>query len=156
MRLGMCLMPRLELRLEPAPHSPLKTPELTQDAVDNGAVALEECLSLDKRKTMVNVESALLDRWNFRERWGDYLDKALISHANAALSLKWLGFDAVIGIESAGVPYADIFRVVGFPMHSIDYSHHKRKMKFPEIEDEELEKLRKHEKVLLCDVDIVG
>ena len=122
-----------QIQLAQDPHKPIKNPELTQKAISSyGAQGnLELVLQkgiLSPEKKMIETEAALLHRWSFKNLWQEYLDMPLIAHAYATLALKELGFDAIVGIETAGNAYAEIFKIMGFDVSSINYSHHKRKM----------------------------
>lgn len=153
MRLSLCLAPRL-LLLPKFPHSAIKTPRITESVVNNSG-GLERSLSQDYDLKMNVVERNLLGRWKFKGSWERYLDKPLFTHAYAALALKELGYDAVVGIESAGIPYLEIFGIMGFPTYSIRFSYHKKKMEKPEMNENQLNELRTKNNVLLADIDIV-
>ena len=147
---------RLEQRLVHKPHSPIENPELTGEAEDHesdmGRVLSKGKLSPYEK--MLHVESALLSNWEFGEDWRTYLDSPLLAHADAALRLK-KDYDKVVAIKDAGVPYAKIFEMMGFPVYEIDYSHHKRDMETPEIDESQLDSLT-NGRVLLTDVYFVS
>jgi hypothetical protein len=146
----------LEQRLVHKPHSPIENPELTEEAEDHES-DMERVLSkgkLSPYEKMLHVESALLSNWEFGDDWRTYLDSPLLAHVDAALRLK-KDYDAVVGIEEAGIPYAKIFEMVGFPIYEIDFSHHKRDMETPEIDESQLNSL-KDGRVLLADIDFVS
>ncbi|MEK6871470.1 MAG: phosphoribosyltransferase [Nanoarchaeota archaeon] len=139
------------------PHKPIKNPDLTQNAA-NREGNLEKVLTRGEyspEEKILEIEAALLHRWDYEKMWQQYLDMPLLAHAHAALGIKALGYDAVVGIENAGVAYTDIFRIMGCETSSVDYSHHKRKMEKPLIDPLELDFLKKRKKVLLVDVDFV-
>ncbi|MEK6894369.1 MAG: phosphoribosyltransferase [Nanoarchaeota archaeon] len=147
--LGFRLEQRLEQRLEISPtptHSPIRNPELTRMAQrrDYGSRPTDE----------VDTEIELLQR--FKHDWKGYLDAPLIVHADAALTLKRKGYDGVVSVMAAGVPYGDIFEIMGYNHSKIDYSHHKRKMDVPIIEQTDLEALREMNKVVVADIDMVS
>lgn len=163
MALSMILAPRMEMRLENRmemclePHSPLKKPRLTPLA-ENKEGNLERVIErgkLSAEEKMLEIEAALLNRWSYTSCWERYLDMPLMAHAYCSLGLKELGYDSILGVEDAGTPYGDIFRIMGFDVFSIDYSHHKRNTEKPIIEKNQLEQLKKKNKVLLTDIDIV-
>ncbi|OGJ13088.1 hypothetical protein A3K82_03560 [Candidatus Pacearchaeota archaeon RBG_19FT_COMBO_34_9] len=79
----------------------------------------------------------------------------IILHTDAALQLKEKGYEAVVGIKTAGIPYAKMFEMVGYSYSEIDYSYHKRKMEKPIMDDEEMLKI-KGKRVILSDVDFIG
>ncbi len=157
--LGLRLSPQLKIEVRPelrTPHSPITNPDLTARAYGKSG-NIEEVLEdgrLDQYGKMLATEAVLLGAWQYSDKWTDYLDTPLIVHADAALSLQGL-YDGVVGIREAGLPYADIFRIMGFETFEIDHSHWKRKMSQPVIEKEELEKLREKRAVLLVDIDFV-
>ncbi|MBS3080547.1 hypothetical protein J4221_03685 [Candidatus Pacearchaeota archaeon] len=158
LKLEQRLESRLEQRIEQlSPHFPIRNPEITENAKDStwNLKKVLETGTLSPYQKMLNVESALLDRWKFKDSWRAYLDLPLYVHAAATLTLKELGFDGVIGIESAGIPYADFFRMIGVDTFSIAFSHHKRKMFKPDINKDDLEKLKYKDKLLLTDIDVV-
>ncbi|MDP3882169.1 MAG: phosphoribosyltransferase [Nanoarchaeota archaeon] len=145
----------LAQKLEPeGPHFPISNPQLTRDASEakgNIFAAFEQGDSYDR---VLRVEAALLDKWKWGERWEDYLDSPLLAHADAALSLRGM-YDAVVGVEKGGIPFSDIFEMLGFPVAKIEYSHYKRKMERPSMAESELDKLKKKKSILVVDVDVV-
>ncbi len=146
---------KLEQRLEP--HHPIKNPYLTEQA-ENIEGNLDDILEkgkLSNYEKMLQTESILLSKWEFKNIWRDYLDSTLIAHSDAALQLK-KQYDAVVGIKNAGVPYAKIFEMIGFPMFEIDYSHHKREMNEPIIEENQIAELKQKKNVLLSDIDFIS
>jgi len=87
---------------------------------------------------------------------GEYRhDKEIILHADAALQLKERGYEAVVGIKNAGIPYAKIFKMMGYIYSEIDFSQRKRKMQEPEMSEGEISKL-KHKKVILAEADFIS
>src|SRR3989344_2895313 len=133
---------RLEQRLVYQPHSPIKTPEITKEA-DGKEGDLAKVLSrgqISQHDKILNTEAFLLSQWKAGDRWEKYLDSPLISHVEAALQLRQ-NYDAVVGIKDAGIPYAQIFEMAGFPVFDVDYSHHKRDMKEPKMDDEQIKQL---------------
>lgn len=152
----MRLTQRLEQRLVLKPHSPIRNPCLTGQAKD-----LEGNLDdiLEKRKLsnyekMLQIESILLSKGEFKDSWRDYLDATFMAHSDAALQLR-NRYDAVVGIKSAGVYYAKIFEMMGFPMFEIDYSHHRRKMDKPIIEENQIRELKQKKNVLVTNIDFI-
>lgn len=149
MNLGM------NLAQHPVEHAPLSTPKLTSEVYEQG-FSLEQALRmlnddpLDKRV----LEAVLLKKWDNPD-WKEHLDAPLIAHANAALVLKEAGFDCAIAIMNAGEPYSKLFSIMGIPYVKIDYSHHKREMTEPVIDGESIDVIRKKNKCLLVDIDIV-
>ncbi len=138
------------------PHSPIENPSLTEESQLligslEDVLRKGECRPGDKMRV---VEKKLLDLWEFRDRWTDYLDAPLLAHAYAALKLGEK-FDAVVGIKAAGIPYASFFQRMDFPFYSLDFSHHKRKMKEPVLNSDSLSYLKEHKNVLLVDIDLV-
>lgn len=83
-----------------------------------------------------------------------YLDSPLIAHADAALSLRDM-YDSVVSIQGAGEPYGDIFKIMGYEVFPIDFSHHKRNMNEPQISKDALKRLQEKKKTLLVDIDIL-
>ena len=151
MGFGMGLCMRQELRLEQKlqvaePHSPLRNPELTRMA--------EKVDYSSRPKEEVDTERTLLGRFN--HDWKSYLDAPLIVHADAAIALKRKGYDGVVSVRGAGVPYGDIFEMMGYRHFQIDYSHHKRRMNSPIIELTDLEALREMDKVVVADIDMLS
>ncbi|MEM4318502.1 MAG: phosphoribosyltransferase [Candidatus Pacearchaeota archaeon] len=149
---------RLELRIV-QPHSPIRNPEITEEAarIEGDLASLAKVLlkeELSPHDRILHTEAFLLSQWKAREQWKRYLDSPLISHVDAALQLRQ-NYDAVVGIKNAGIPYAQIFEMVGFPIFEIDYSHRKRDMKEPQIDDEKVKQLRDKKSVLLTDIDFV-
>ncbi len=135
----------------------ISNPQITSLRADIEDVSLIDILKKGKLSAldkMVQAEGLLFSRWNHEDDWEEYLDSPLLAHADAALSLKNQGYNAVIGIEEKGVPYAEIFGIMGFPVYSIDYSHHRRNMDKPSINQEDLKEL-KGKKAVLVDVDFV-
>ena len=96
-----------------------------------------------------------MNYWASEKNAYKYLDASLIAHADAALSVQEWGYDAAVAIKDAGVPYGEIFEIMGMPIYSIDYSHHRRNMKEPQIESDDLQDLLDKQNVLLIDVDMV-
>lgn len=145
---------QLEQRVVHNEHSPIKTPELTKEAESHESYLNLVILNgkLSPYEKMLHVESRLLSEWGFRD-WKSYLDSPLISHMDAALKLK-KEYDLVVGIKNAGIPYAKIFEMAGLPVVEIDYSHHKRNMDSPTIDESQLQ-LIQNSKVLLIDIDMV-
>lgn len=138
-------------------HRAINNPELTRDAQYLEKPSLDLVLekgTLSPEEKMLHVEAVLLAEWEFSGSWKRYLDSPLIAHIDAALRLRALDYNAVVGIKKAGVPYADIFRIAGYPVFGIEYSHHKRKLKEPTIDEESLKELE-GKIVLLTDVDFV-
>lgn len=138
------------------PHSPMDNPELTGAARGLTGV-IEDILAkgkLSSYEKMLQTEAILLSKWQYADAWEDILDAPLIAHADAALELK-RHYDAVVGIQKAGVPYALIFEIMGFPVYDIDFSHHRRHMKHPIIDQSQLVELRRRINVLVTDVDFV-
>jgi hypoxanthine phosphoribosyltransferase len=155
MRVGLSLM---QVQLPPDPHGPIHNPDLTRKARGNQG-NLEAVLrrgELNPHEKMIEVEAALLNRWKYGHVWEEYLDMPLLAHAHAALGLKELGYDAVGGVEKAGIPYAEILNLFGLEMFSIDYSHYKRNMEKPAIDEATLEKMKEKKKILLADIDFVS
>ena len=147
---------RLEQELVYEPHSPITNPKLTKKA-EGIEADLARVLSrgqLSQYEKMLNTEAFLLSQWKARNQWKRYLDSPLISHVDAALQLRQ-DYDAVVGIKDAGIPYAQIFEMIGFPIFDVDYSHHKRDMKEPQMDDEQIKQLREKQSVLLTDIDLV-
>ncbi|MBW3021036.1 phosphoribosyltransferase domain-containing protein [Candidatus Woesearchaeota archaeon] len=140
-------------------HFPMRNPELTEEVLKNPEMvySLEDVFKkrLTDSQIVISVEDHLLNNWSKEGCWRKYLDQPLIAHATAGLTLKNLGFDAVVGIESAGLPYAEILEMVGLKNYSINFSHHKKDMNRPKIKQYHREKLRECEKVCLVDVDFV-
>jgi len=154
--MGMSCGLRLEQRLVHKPHTPIRNPEITKEA-EGMEGNLDEVLSrgkLSPHDKMLNTEAFLLSKWEAGEQWKNYLDSPLIAHVDAALQLRQ-NYDAVVGIKEAGIPYAKIFEMVGFPIFDIDYSHQKRNMTEPRMEDEQIKQLRDKQAVLLTDIDFV-
>lgn len=150
--MGLCLRLAHE-----EPHSPIDNPALTVRAKEReGRIrdVLARNTPLSQTERMAEAEAALLSKWSYASDWRSYLDSPLIAHADAMLSLKNM-YDGVVGIESAGTPYAEIFKIMGHDVFSVDYSHHRRRMDAPVIDSASLEKLRTKKNVLLTDVDIV-
>jgi hypoxanthine phosphoribosyltransferase len=146
---------RLEQRLVYRLHHPIENPDLTEEAEGTkGDISKVLSAKLSQHDMMLNTEAFLLSQWVARDEWTRYLDSPLIAHADAALKLKQ-EYDAVLGIRQAGIPYAQIFEMLGFPIFYIDYSHHKRNMKKPEMDEGQLTELRGKKSVLLTDIDIV-
>lgn len=152
--MGLRMVLMQQQRLERLLHSPLKTPRITEAVKDN-YIFDGKNLSNPEIK-MRSAEIELLNKWIYSNSWKSYLDKPLFSHAYSALALKELGYDAVVGIESAGVPYAKIFGIMGFPVYSINYSHYKKKMEQPLMDENQVYHLKSAKKVLLTDIDIVS
>jgi hypothetical protein len=96
----------------------------------------------------------LLSGEEFDQHLFDSYSPKVVLHADAALKLKTEGCQVVIGVKNGGLRYSKVFEMMGYEQSEIDYSHHKRKMQEPLIEDEELEKLR-GKKVILTDNDFV-
>lgn len=152
MKLGLCLSQELD-----NVHKAIFNPALTKMAeLREGRIteALTKNSALSQIERIAEVEAALLAKWSYSEDWKTYLDSPLIAHADASLSLKRM-YDGIVEIETGGTPYGEIFRIMGHDVFSIDYSHHKRKMKNPVIEPNILQNLRRKKNVLLVDVDIV-
>lgn len=74
---------------------------------------------------------------------------------DTALQLKQKGYSAVIAIKNAGISAAEIFRQTCYDYFEIDYSHYKRSMVNPEMEEKDLNKL-KGQNVVLADIDFVS
>ncbi|HLD15274.1 MAG TPA: hypothetical protein VJB94_01715 [Candidatus Nanoarchaeia archaeon] len=153
---------RLEQRLElkpTNPHGPIKNPRITKMAFEG---ELDEPFSLEETindrcyttKIAYSVERELLKRWKYAGGWEKFLDSPLLAHADAAIVLAE-DYDAVVGIKEAGLAYADIFRIMGFPVEEIDFSHHKKNMTWPVMSKESIEKLKDKEGVILVDIDVV-
>lgn len=166
MNLGLSIEIGLEQRLSHGPHSPIKNPRLTKRAEDkmydttNSRDMIDRILSktgvVKNKNKMLMIEALLLSLWDNRDEWKQYLDSPLIAHVDAALSLKNnCKYDAVVGVKDAGIPYANIFKIIGMPSFEIDYSHHKRGMEKPEIEQDTLKSLKDKKRVLIADVDMV-
>lgn len=147
---------RLEQRLVYPPHSPIRNPEITREAdgIEGDLAIVLSKGKLSQHDKMLNTEAFLLSQWKAREQWEIYLDSPLISHVDAALQLRQ-NYDAVVGIKNAGVPYAQIFEIVGFPVFDVDYSHHKRDMEEPVMDCKQVKQLRDKQSVLLTDIDLV-
>lgn len=146
----------LELRLVCKPHSPINTPKITEEASriksDLAKVLSRGQISLHDK--MLNAEAFLLSQWKARHQWKEYLDSPLISHVDAGLQLRQ-NYDAIVGIRNAGIPYAQIFEMIGFPIFDVDYSHYKKDMKELKIDGEQIKQLRAKQSVLLTDIDFV-
>ena len=153
---GIELVQRIEQRLDIRPHSPLENPELTEEA-EGLTGTLDNILTRGKlslREKMLQTEALLLSKWRYAQEWKDYLDSPLITHADAAMSLK-NSYDAVVGIQKAGIAYAKIFELMGFPVYDIDFSHHKRNMEKPVMDQKQIAELKGKRNVLLTDIDFV-
>ncbi len=144
MSMCMCLEQRVEFTL----HSPISNPQLTEDAINENEDSLFHSSTLA-------LERDLLSRWDFSESWQSYLDSPLLAHADAALALRKY-YDTVVAIRSAGIPYGKIFEMAGFSYYEIDYSHHKRNMRKPEMNILDLFLLQDKQSVLLIDIDVVS
>lgn len=147
----------LEFRFEQIQvHHPIDTPQLTESA-EGQVGCIEDILAkgrLTPRDKMLQAEAILLSRWTHADDWRAYLDAPLIAHADAALNLKQ-NYDAVVAIREAGVPYAQIFRLMGYPIFDIDFSHHRKRMEHPIMDQSQLEEVKKSKDVLVTDVDFV-
>lgn len=156
MMMGISCGLRLEQRLVHKPHTPIRNPEITEEAKGMES-NLDKVLArgqLSRHDKMLHTEAFLLSHWEDGEQWKKYLDSPLIAHVDAALQLRQ-NYDAVVGIREAGIPYTKIFGMVGFPTFDIDYSHHKRDMKEPRMDDEQIKQLRDKQAVLVADIDFV-
>lgn len=147
---------RLEQKLLPRPHSPIKNPEITKEAkrIEGN---LDDVLCkgrLSPYDKMLHTEAYLLSRWAYKDEYDQYLDSPLIAHVDAALRLRDF-YDCVVAIQNAGLPYAKIFEMVGYDAFEVDYSHHKRKMRKPRIKNEHIDMLRDKKSILLTDIDFV-
>ncbi len=139
----------LEQRLD-APHHAMSNPDLT--------LYVEDTPRCPSESSVVSTERTLLELWKHvnETSWEDYIDTPLIAHGDAALRLKdSAGYDAVVGIKEGGVPYARFFGIFGIFQTEIDFSHRKRSMTEPIIEQEQIASLQGCNKVLLTDVDFV-
>lgn len=144
------------------PHSPIDNPWLTEEAKDRGLAGLiedviKEVLArgrLSPHEKMLQTEAVLLSLWKYSGDWKRYLDSPLIAHADAALVLGKY-YDAAVAVKEAGIPYGDIFRIMGFPVFDIDFSHHRRNMERPEMDEEKIRELQGRKNVLLIDIDFV-
>ena len=143
MNMGLCFGFRLEQKLVYKPHTPIENPELTEEAKghESDLTSVIAKGKLSPHEKMLHVESALLSAWEFSEDWKRYLDSPLISHIDAALRLK-SEYDAVVGIKNAGIAYTKLFEMAGFPTFEIDYSHYKRKMDSPKMDESHLEAIK--------------
>lgn len=154
----------LVLKQEYEPHKPMHNPDLTVQASCMelpGLIedTLDEILAKGKlkpREQMLQTEAVLLSLWKYGKKWDELLDSPLISHADAAITLKkTLGYDAVVAIKEAGIFYADVFMLMGLHVFEIDYSHHRRNMKKPEMDMKQLNGLKEKKNALIVDVDFV-
>ena len=137
------------------PHSPIDNPQLTKEA-ENVVGSIDDILvsgKLTPYEKMVQTESILLDKWEYKKDWKNYLDQPVLAHVNAVLNLKEI-YQAFVGIMEAGIPYLSIFKMFNCPVYCIDFSHYKRNMDVPLIEADQLLELR-HRDVLLVDIDLV-
>jgi len=120
---------------------------------------VEEELS---KKKEGGLKSLLLSKWDGNpEIFMDYNEfgaydcsSEIILHADAILQLKEKGYEAVVGIKTAGISYAKMFEMMGYSYSEIDYSFHKRKMEKPIMEEEEILKLT-NKKVILAEIDFI-
>jgi len=100
------------------------------------------------------LERILLDNWDFKDRFNEFVDAPLVAHAGAAINLEKRGYDAVVGIMNDGLPYSNLFESMGFPTFCVNYSH--RKQIPAELGcDGDLDELKKKSKVLLVDIDFM-
>lgn len=157
MEMNMSPQLRLVQGIGFSPHSPIENPALTGEAegVEGDLEAILAFGKISPHEKMLHAEALLLSKWEFKERWERCLDSPLIAHADAALALKG-DYDGVVGIKDAGIPYAKIFEMMGFPVFEIDYSHRKRNMEKPVIDNYQLSQLKERKSVLLADIDFVS
>ena len=155
------LQQQLILQMKLKPHSPINVPETSIEAWDrrdslDRESSLDDILSRGKQdhyEKMITMEAFLLNRWKYGSSFERYLDSPLVAHCFTAMALKEK-VDAVIGIKEAGLPYADIFRLMGLPSYEINFSHYKRFISSPEIDEYSKRELR-GKNVLLTDIDFV-
>src|SRR3989344_4848921 len=95
---------RLEQRLVYKPHSPIKTPEITEEAneIEGDLAKVLAGGQFSRHDKMLNTEAFLLSQWKARDQWKQYLDSPLISHVDAVLQLRQ-NYDAIVGIRDAGI-----------------------------------------------------
>ena len=160
--LELRLEPRLKLRLVPN-TKPLriKNPLISKNAIDRLSefpdrnMSISDIRNTEGRIDKELVEAYLLSKWSRRNAWDMFLDAPLIVHADAAILLSNY-YDAVVGIQTAGTAYSEIFRLMGFSEAKVDYSHYKKKMSAPqEMDKDQVEMLRVKRHVLLVDIDFV-
>lgn len=101
-----------------------------------------------------DLESYLISKWGYAPDGIYRINSSMILDCDAALQLKEKGYEAVTAIKNAGIPYAKIFEMMGYVYSEIDYSHHKRDMKEPEISEVDIQKII-GKKVILTDIDFV-
>jgi orotate phosphoribosyltransferase-like protein len=104
--------------------------------------------------TTGDLERNLICKWGYNPQAGYHLDSSIINYCDAALQIKEKGYEAVTGIKNAGIPCARLFEMMGYVYSEIDFSHRKREMKEPEIDEEEIQKII-GKKVILTDIDLV-
>ncbi|MBW2967412.1 phosphoribosyltransferase [Candidatus Woesearchaeota archaeon] len=145
------------------PSRGIDNPALTEEAAESFEdTSIDSVLSdvlesgrLTAEDKMLITEAKLLEDWEDADEWRQYLDTPLIAHCDAALSLQKMGFDAAIGIERKGMPYAHIFEMMGWDIGSVYYSHHREDMIAPLMEPPDAELAREKQKVLLVENDFI-
>jgi hypothetical protein len=123
----------------------------------NGLKIERECSISELREEIKQFSLTVECGWQInlninREEIWKRTNLDIISNCDAALQLKEKGYEAVCAIKRGGILWGRLFERMGYTYSEINYSLHKKSMKEPNIEEEDLQKLI-GKKVIIAESD---